>query len=268
MAKQEDACADKGPVGRVIEFALDHIGLLVTGLLIMWVVLKVLAVWAFQPATAAAILAGSNPTEIILGSLAFLIPVVVLVAAIALILMRELDRRSSRDTSYSRPWAFIVTVSWLLTLVLAMAPLWFSALALLAVLGSLVLAGSYPLDGAPSRWRPILKGLVAWIILAAVLLTLFVGTWISAEALDVEDTQPFVGYVLAVDDPWTALLIEETRKVEYIETNSIRARVVCKESSSIWTDSLLELTGISSLTALPVCDRVIEQLNAERELDG
>jgi hypothetical protein len=51
--------------------------------------------------------------------------------------------------------------------------------------------------------------------------------WLPAEVLHIQNQTPVVGYVVAIEDDWTTILLEDGRTVEEIRSGDLLGREVC-----------------------------------------
>ena len=105
----------------------------------------------------------------------------------------------------------------------------------------------------PGTARTITSVVLETLLIAALYLLFFrTGMWLPGEAIEVEDRQQIVGYVLADDDRWTTILIEDGRLIELLPSGEVVSRAVCDAPGQGRLPSAIQLL-LSSSVSPPKC---------------
>jgi hypothetical protein len=217
-----------------LSWAADHAPLLGSMLLFVLVVVRVMRVAAFDPATAAALVRESGTLEIVLGVLVTSFPPLLLGGIVCLLMLAVVNRESGsvRDLAFGAALAGLL----LLTVVLPWTSLIAYSIALVAVI--------------------VLARLLQWsgefivLLMSVVLIVLTVSeVWLPPEEILLEGGTDTVGYVLSVEPEWTTILEEADRSILLVPSEDVISRKVCNlesqsEAPTIWQASLGEEGGI------------------------
>ncbi|MPZ53322.1 MAG: hypothetical protein GEU79_11440 [Acidimicrobiia bacterium] len=196
----------------------DHTGLVLTTMAFVLLVLRVLATARFEVGTALAILAVSDPVTVALGTLAFLIPVVLMIALAA----HHLSTSTCWVVSPIWDSAFQVILGGLIlvfapAILLILIPIYFAVLVLDA-----------KLLGKRLRQSSVVKLGTYWLIMVLWLVVFSSDMWLPSEVIEVVGSEPAIGYVLSDGDRWTSVLLEEDRSVVHYRSLDVISRSICE----------------------------------------
>jgi len=197
----------------------QHLGLLITTAIFVFVVLRVLIVSRMSTATALAVFATSGVFQVALGILVSSYSVVLLIVLLLFDGRRRVATRAERSSLVPLLWEAAISV-----VIIVFVP-WFPALVFLV----LVVASEYVdrrLDSrsTPDPWNSPLVLIVTLIILSVVMAP---SVWLPAEVIDSDESEALVGYVLADGADWTSVLLEGDRYVVRVPSDSVNSRIVC-----------------------------------------
>lgn len=203
----------------------DHVGLILSGALTVFLVLKILAVANWDPTTAKGIISANGTANVLVGAILAALPTLyALVFAFAFPLIRsELEKR----TSVERAAAILVLV-WPVGLFLLIVPVYlvmgFVALLLLNILVYIVrkrkAAGSPQpgRDQIPTQPASDMSGFEAVAVaLAAIGLNLFPSLgqpWLPTESMKPTGADTQVAYELSQDDGRIVVLLDDPRRLQ------------------------------------------------------
>lgn len=204
----------------------EHVGLIVTALLFAAFLLRLMVVSAFNTTTMLAILQRSSPTTALFAfAVTTAIPGVLSSAAGVFVSTAVRSIRTS-DRALRR-WLATSGVS---LVALALLVSWLAALGAVVVGGVLLVTDSlsqtsFPAQVDPARERRYVLTLVVSIF---VLVTVTADAmWLPAERIERTDGSAVVGYVLDRTDYDLTVLVDGTRLVVRVATDTVRSTEYC-----------------------------------------
>lgn len=197
------------PVGR---WAASHAPLLASVTLFVLVIIRVLRVSAFDPATAAALVRETGLVSIVIGALVLSMPGLLQAAAVLLTFLSLGGPGSSTQRRAAATIASLIVL--LLTVILP----WLHLIVFLFFLVIIALL-----------WRRL-----RWPLEIFAVAAVFVGSlldvsevWLPPENVRLIDGGRITGYVLSVDRDWTSVLRERNRAIILVRTAEVATRTVC-----------------------------------------
>lgn len=229
------------PERHLADLARSHLGLVVSGAIFTWVVIRVLSASWFQQATAAAIISSGNPVGIALGTLRSIVPVAI--SVISFWWFIEPRRLTSRKLA-----ANIGALLLLIVIVAVTAPVNFLAGVVAGVLTAFATkplvkrAGSPPsilVEQAFTNPGFVPMGI---LLVFGLWASLIGGVWLPAEVLVLRGEPPLTGYVISESEGWTSVLVDETRQVIRLHSATVIERHVCEAPGQRLDRTLLQMT--------------------------
>lgn len=256
MNDDESASADPMPTPRdsMDRWFRPHVGLVVTGIIFLWVIVNVLRATDGDVTSALAVLAASGAVTVSLGVLAASFGLVIAILFFTVDILRTYLRdrdalsRSARNGLY-------------------LSQLWLGLLAFfyLPLANLLLYAFVYVLAivGIRRGWNrgPKSTGEMAQLLIIGLVPLLLVSSpaatvWLPSEALVINggaaDESVVVGYALDDSEGWFTYLDEETRAVIRIASADIVDREICSQrSNNVFLTPLLRSGNASDLPDCP-----------------
>lgn len=198
--------------GEALKWPQDHAPFLASVVLFLLVVIRVLRVSGFDPATAATLVRESGLVTIALGALVGSLPALLVGAAFYLVILAMGGPGESSHRAAA--WTAAVILWSLLTILLP----WISLLTTTALLVVLVLVQR------KLKWRLeyfAVLGFLSFLLLDQPRM------WLPPENVAIASREPTVAYVLSVDSEWTTLLREDNRAIVIVENADVMSRTVC-----------------------------------------
>jgi hypothetical protein len=220
----------------------QHLPLALTALVFVLVVVRLLRVSNLDAVTARAILANAGPTQVILGTILYSLPVLL---PLFLIVIPIVWRMIGSDFDPFPGAAYIAFVllmfAAVFTLLIALFTLpWVGlvlVLSLALVLGFMVLIIPLrvPIETKEdSRNRRERQG--RYLAVAVVLLVSFFASgdepWLPAEAIELRRNETIVGYVLDESDTTLVVLGHKDRKVTRVALADVESREICRTGTA------------------------------------
>ena len=226
----------------------NHLGLIVSGALTALLVFKVLAVAGWDPNTAKGIVAASGTTNVLVGATIAILPTLYplfIVSVLPRIQTRfALNERSSVERAAAR-----MLETWPFTLLMFIVPIYLvlAVVALLALsIASMFIVRRRVKRSRTTRPEDRLSRFEAnAVALAAVAWLLFfsLGTpWLPTESVKPEGSDPQVAYVLSQDSGEIVVLVDQPRRLERLDANSLE-RAYCDKPTHWFERTLLQLNA-------------------------
>lgn len=223
----------------------EHIGLIISGALTIFLVFKILAVADWDPTTAKGIVSASGTTNVLVGATIVFLPTLYalfVISVLPLIQSRlELKKRTSVERSAAR-----MLETWPLTLMIFIVPLYLVlaivAMLILSVVTKFVVRRrkvSRPLqpENRISRFE------ANAVALSAALFLLFgslANPWLPTESIKSGGGAPQVVYVLSQDDRQIVMLLDKPRRLERRDLEGL-TREFCLKPSLWFERTALQL---------------------------
>jgi hypothetical protein len=196
----------------LIRWAADHAPLLATGLIFAFIVVRVLRVSEFDPATATTLIRESGPVSVVTGVLATSLPDLMIPGMVFLLILAQggpgtpTQRRAAILTVGTAFLVLVVVIPWafLLRVFLLLVVIFFAQRRL-----------KWPLE-----YFAVVAVLVTFLLDVPVM-------WLPPERVELMSRDNVTGYVLATDSEWTSVLLEEDREVLIVRTYEVSERTVC-----------------------------------------
>lgn len=194
------------------QWAANHATLLLTVALFVLVVIRVLRVSAFDPATAAALVREIGIVSIVIGALVLSLPGLLQSAAVFLAF---LALGGPGSTVQRRAASTIASV---IVLLLSVVLPWLQLIFFLILLVLIVVV-----------WRRVKWPLELFAVVAVLVSSLLdvSEVWLPPEDVLLTDGRRVTGYVLSVEPEWTTLLREDDRAILLVKTKEVEERSVC-----------------------------------------
>lgn len=237
---------DRTPRGCLAWLATEHLGLLLSAMLVAVTLLHVLAVAGWDLPTALAVLDVADRTQVLLAS-AVIVAVVVGATTVFMQFRRVWPtyRRLIEGSTAQQGVAIIVFI-----LVLSALPAIPVGAALLIVLiyalGEMLVRraskrGRVSEDGrvlvSPESWSWFT--LVAWMVTGLTLISILSQPWVPFEEVSLSDDTSVTGYVIGQDGAMTLVL--DDGQAKWIKTDDVDARRICGRDQSWWQYSLSDI---------------------------
>jgi hypothetical protein len=227
----------------------NHLGLLVGIAASTLICLKLLAVAGWNSTTAFGILAASGTTNVLMGTLLAVLPL--LYGAFAFAVAPRIERRLMRRTPVERSAARLLE-TWPTILLVFIVPVYlllaFFGYVILLILNTLIqrFRGRRPVDErekpsvteneAPSRFESLSIAFAA----AAMLLWGSLATpWVPPETIDTPDGEQTV-YALKSEDNIVTVLLADNRALVRVQADALTGEY-CERNSSWWNEPFLQL---------------------------
>ncbi len=214
----------------------QHLALAAAGTAFVGAAIVVLSAARFSTTTALAILQAAGPTGVLGGLFVVNLSTIACLAAFGLLAQGLLQVRDGKPAGFTTTTALIVAL-----LAFAVTPL-IVLLLYIAVFTWITFsyvrehrAWTRARERGEKREAPepffeqLLKLVVALILVGVVSIRL----WLPIEDLQLTNGGHVVGYVLAQDNGWTSVLVEDSRIVIRFQTSELDARTVCSTGESV-----------------------------------
>jgi hypothetical protein len=225
---------------RRLRWLRDHPGPVGSGLLLLFVIVKLLSTARGDAVTAYAILDELSLTTVLVGAVSSICP-----AIVAFIFFQS--ARWSLMTMNNRDWMPVVVFVVLIPIALRVA----SAVMLAGFIAAYLLgyAVAYlvrrvqrraEVPSAPQQQPVILPTMLILMFSFAVFALISDTVWLPSERIELRgQSQPVVGYVLSTDDPFLTMLHERSREVQRYRTLDIEERNICRVRRDWFSTSVL-----------------------------
>jgi hypothetical protein len=231
----------------VATFLSDHLAIVTAIVTAGFVVLRVMAVARYDPEVTLALLSRSDPSVLVLGTLATMLPIWIPLALLLLDTHRVVRRNAGLGSS------FAVTVGFLglATALVVMTPI-ASVIASALGIGAgwlviQVMRRRGPPSDPVSRLRSLAIALLYINVLQVVTLT---QPWLPRETVGTTSGTTMVGYVLGSESGWTSVLVEPEHSVRLIADHDIVTRSPCASIRSFGLLSLPLLALVRDLSGV------------------
>ncbi len=233
------------PSGYLAWLATEHLGLLVSAMLVAVTLLHVLVVAGWDLPTALAVLDVADRTQVLLASAA---SVAVAIGATAVLQFRRVWPTYRRFIDGSTAQQGVATIGFILGLsAIPAIPVGAGLLiVLIYAFGQMAVRrasrrGGVSEDGRVlvSRERWSLVTLFAWIATGWILIVILTQPWVPFEEVSLRDDTSVTGYVIGQDGAMTLVL--DDRQAKWIKTDDVDARRICGRDQSWWQYSLSDI---------------------------
>ena len=227
MAEQVGA----SPTRTQLDEVRQHPTFVATTLLFALVVARVLIVTDFRASTALAVVAAAGVVDVALGVIVSSWWVLV----VGIYVIADARRRTTSDDVTADRAFNIQSASAIFLLVLAP---WVvtAALAAFFLLSAWLDRKATAAGQPPDPWKGakfLSLGLIALLVLMPTM-------WLPVEVLQREgQDDPWVGYVLSVEDEWTSIFVEPERDVRRVRSETVTERLLCKLGTGMPENSVL-----------------------------
>lgn len=214
---------------------IQHVGLIISGVLTIFLLFKILAVAGWNPNTAMGIVAASGTTNVLISAAFTILPTMygfLVIAALPRINERvELRKRNSTERA-----AFRMLETWPFTILMFIVPFYlvFGILLLLGLeIASKTIARRRSPKKAPRPEDGIGRFEANSVAVAAAVWLVFTGLaspWLPTEIVRTNSEQSMVGYVLSSDGGTTVVLLDRPRRLERFDTAGLMLQYCEKPS--------------------------------------
>lgn len=205
---------------RTPKWVTDHIPLVATGLVFLYLAVRLARVSRLSGETARALVSSADVTTVVVAAI---IPAVVIawfgLLFTTTVISIDYALTSRRFTGYH---AFYLVVLAGAVVVVPFGLLLFTAIMALLYLVASLAAERAGMHGKLNRRGEIAMGIAGFVFLAAI-----ADMWLPPERIGLADQREVVAYWIGQDATWTTLMLEADRQILIVPTDTIEARQVC-----------------------------------------
>lgn len=231
------------------EWCKNHPGAAGSSLLVLYTTVKVLLVSRGNAGTAAGLVEAAGPTQILVGALIAVYPVV----ATSLYLRALRWSSTASNDAILAPFVFVLSH----VLVMSTVPVYLFVAMLGAVtLFEIVNAFRRWKQGADGKRRHRIRGigpsLAVLTLIGLITPALSDQMWLPAETVEVRGVTT-LAYVIGADSDWTTLLEHTSRRLVRARTDEVKSRKMCALPPRFFSDRTLADHIMGRKVGYPAC---------------
>lgn len=235
-------------------FWQEHVGLVVSAALSIFVVLKVSAVARWNPVSARGILAENGTADVLIGSTLTSLPMLVLLFVVVVLPRLEARLELDRRIEIERSAASLVKILPTLLLMFVVPVYLLVVLSLVVVVVPVGLRLVFSKLKVRSRVEDRMSRFEADAVLVAAVLWALWGAlpvpWLPPESIEVGGRPAVTGYVLAQEGQDIVILMDDSRLLQRLDSRTVE-RAFCDTDTVWYQKTLLRFLDQPDYSACP-----------------